>query len=215
MVTHGPSSASASLHEVGERMRRVDPRVAVVGRESAVDVERAIGVFGRADARGRGAEDDRDARRAVALARGMDGVDEAVGLQAEPGQPVVAAIPGGERLGQRRRFEPGDAADPGRQRRRPEIVRRQARCGPRAARRAEQPCRDRPRWSRCRRRFEAERSVRHGGLRQLGPRLSVDDLRDDDAAEDDDHRRRRDQRRARAEAVQQTARRPAARGPGR
>ena len=112
-------------HEGGERMRRVDQRVAVVGGEGAARVEVAVGVLGRADARRRRAQHDRDARRAVALARGMDGVDEAVALQAQPGEPVVAALPGGEGLRQRRRFEAVDAADPGRQRRRAEVVRRQ------------------------------------------------------------------------------------------
>ena len=56
-------------------------------------------MLGRADARGGGAEDDRDARGAVALARRVDGVDEAVLLQAEPGEPVVAALPGGRAAG--------------------------------------------------------------------------------------------------------------------
>ena len=81
------------VHEVGERMRRVHERVAIARRKATVGVERAIGVFGGADARGRGAEDHRDARRAVALARGQGGVDEAVGDEAEPGEPVVAAVP--------------------------------------------------------------------------------------------------------------------------
>ncbi len=78
----------------------------------AVGVELGVGQLGLADARGRGAEDQRDARRAMAPARRGHRLEEAVGLQAEPGQPVVAAVPAREGLGQADLFEAVDAADP-------------------------------------------------------------------------------------------------------
>ena len=154
------------VDEIGQRVRRVDQRIAVVGGKFAGSVERAVGVLGRADARGRGAEDERDPRRAVALARREHGVDEAVAGQAEPGQPVVAALPGSERLRQRRGFEAGDAADPGRQRARPEVVRRQ-----RAAARAqggEQGVFTGTGGRRCRvgRDLEGGDGLQHGSLRE-------------------------------------------------
>jgi hypothetical protein len=63
---------------------------------------------------------------AVLLARRGHRFDEAVGLQAHPGQPVVAAVPGGQRLGQAHVFDPVDAADPCGQGRIAEVVGTQA-----------------------------------------------------------------------------------------
>ena len=117
-----PFEAERLLDEAGQRMRRVHERVAVARRKAAFAVERAVRVFGGADARGRGAEHERDPGRAVALARRMGGVDEVVGGEAEPGEPVVAAIPVGQRLGQALRLDAGDAADPGGKRARTEVV---------------------------------------------------------------------------------------------
>ena len=63
---------------------------------------------------------------AVTLARGSHRLHEAVGLQADPCQPVVAAIPACELFGQAEFFEAVDTPDPGGQWRRTEIVGAQA-----------------------------------------------------------------------------------------
>jgi hypothetical protein len=107
-------------------MGRVHFGAALVLREHAARIQLRVGQLGLADAGGRGAQDQRDARGAVLLARRGHRLDEAVGLQAQPGQPVVAAVPRGQRLGQADVFQAVDAADPGGQRRIAEIVGAQA-----------------------------------------------------------------------------------------
>ena len=72
-------------------------------------------------------------------------------------QADCCGIPIRRAAGQRLRFEPGDAADPGRERRRAEVVRRSARCADRAGATAALLGRRRRRWSRCRRRCAAGR----------------------------------------------------------
>ena len=91
-----PAQPGGVLHEIAERMRRVHDRALQVGREGGPGVgrfEARIGFFGRADARGRRADDDGDAVGAVALARGAHRVEHPVLLQRQPGEPVVAAFP--------------------------------------------------------------------------------------------------------------------------
>ena len=60
-VTLRPVEAERLLHEIAERMRRVNDRAAQVRGIAPVGVEPPVGLFGGADARGRGAEHDRDA----------------------------------------------------------------------------------------------------------------------------------------------------------
>ncbi len=115
--------------EGGQRMRCVDRRAQHVVRKAAIGIEPAIGLLGGADAGGGGAQQQRDAVGAVARARGVHAVEEAVLVQAQPGQPVVAAIPAGQRGRQRDGLHAIDAADPARQRRAAEIVRAQAAAG--------------------------------------------------------------------------------------
>ena len=133
-------------------------------------------------------------------------------------------------LGQRRGLDAGDAADPGRQRRRPEVVRREgaAAVAQRGVKRGLADAGGGGHGVGA----DAQRGDRGGhgaGLESAGdyrgaarpakpagpalegqpfsapPRFAVDHPGDDDAAEDDDHRGDGDQRRPRAQAVQQRA----------
>ena len=122
-VTLGPSRSSASWTKRVERMRRVHLRVAVARRKAAFAVERAVRVFGGADARGRGAEHERDPGRAVALARGMGGVDEVVGDAGRARRAGCCGTPSAASgWGSGLRLDAGDAADPGGERARTEVV---------------------------------------------------------------------------------------------
>jgi len=91
-----------------------------------VGVEFAIRLFGHADARCRGADQQRDALRTVARDRRARGAQEAVGAEAEPGEAVVAAVVPGQLVGQGDLFDAVDAPDCTGQGRRGEIVRAQA-----------------------------------------------------------------------------------------
>src|SRR3546814_15269124 len=62
----------------------------------------------------------------MTCACGAHAFEETVLLQAEPGQPVVAAVPGGERGGQGGVFHAIDTTDPARQWRTADVVRTQA-----------------------------------------------------------------------------------------
>ena len=66
---------------------------------------------------------------AVARARGAHALEEGVLVQAQPGQPVVAAVPAAERGGQGDIFHAVDAADPAGQRRTADVVRAQPAAG--------------------------------------------------------------------------------------
>ena len=109
-----------------ERMWHVHARAPEVRREPAVGAEARVGLLGGADARGGGADDERDARGAVARARRRDRVQEAVGPRPEPGEPVVAAVPARVLRRQPHRLDAVDPSDPGGERLRREIVRPEA-----------------------------------------------------------------------------------------
>jgi hypothetical protein len=98
------------FEEKAERVRRVQFRLGERGREAA-RFELAIRLFGRADARGRGAGQQRDARGAMARDRRACGIEEAVRAEAEPGEAVVAAVVRRECPRQRQVLEAVDATD--------------------------------------------------------------------------------------------------------
>ena len=91
-------------------------------RHVSARIEFAIHPFRFADARCRGAEDQGHARRTVTFYRFACAFVEAVLVQAEPGQAMVARIPMFQRDRQHRFFDAGNTADPARQWRRPEII---------------------------------------------------------------------------------------------
>ena len=111
--------------EGGQRVRRVDRRAQHVVGEAAVGIEPAIGFLGGADAGSGRAQQQRHAAGAVARACGAHAFEEAVLVQAQPGQPVVAAIPRAKGGGQGDVFHAVDAADPAGQRRAADVVRTQ------------------------------------------------------------------------------------------
>ena len=227
-VTRRPFEPERLLHEAGERVRRVDERAAVVGRE-ARRRRRAGGrrLRSRRCSRSRCRARPRCAPRRGARAR-ADRVDEAVAVQAEPGEAGCCGSP-------RRRAARGSGAVSRPATRPiqvasgvwPEVVRRRRRCAGSRRAAAQGGLADAARrWSRCRRRSAAGRwgRARERGRQESGPRLSraVSDgatgplshrrrrrsitLATIDAAEDDDHRARRRARAGRApEAVQQGA----------
>jgi hypothetical protein len=115
--------------ESRQRMRFVDRRPQHVIRKAAIGIEPAIGLLGGADAGGGRAQQQRDAAGAIAFARGPDPVEETILIQAQPGQPIVAAFP--DRMGGRQGsvFHAVNAANPARQWRDAEIVWAQATAG--------------------------------------------------------------------------------------
>ena len=113
------------LDEVAERMRRVNDRAAQVGGITTIGLKASVRLFARADARCRGAHDDRHPIDSVALTCGVRGVDEAVGVQSSPRQPVVAAVPVGEGGRQRLLLESCDATNERGNRRCAEVVARE------------------------------------------------------------------------------------------
>src|SRR5690606_23776949 len=171
---HGDAGAAQpgrGLHEAAQRMRCVHLRPLQVGREGAASSAR-VRFLGGADARGRGAEHDRDPCGAVAPACRVDRLEQAVLLQRQPRQAVVAALPLRQCRRQRRVLDALHAADPGRQRGVAEIVaaqppaprpqRRQLRSAPGTERGGGSVGADRQRRHRMRR-----RRWRHAGLRGL------------------------------------------------
>jgi hypothetical protein len=119
-----PARADEAVEEQAERVQRVQFGLGERGGKAAV-VERAVGRFGRADARRRGRREQRDALGAVARDSGAGGVEETVGVQAEPSQAMVAAVEVAQVRGQVDRFDAVDAAYRARQRRVGEVVRAQ------------------------------------------------------------------------------------------
>ena len=105
----------------------MDGRPPEIRRELTVGTEARVGLLGGADARGRGADDERAARGAMTRARRRDRIEEPVRLRAEPGEPVVAAVPARVQSRQPRRLDAVDPSDPGSERLRREVV------GPEAA----------------------------------------------------------------------------------
>ena len=114
------------LQDIAERMWRMHDRTREIVGKAAVAIESHIGLFGRADARGRRADHERDARSTMARAQLFDPLIHPILLQREPRQPVVAAFPAREFRRQRVGLEAVDASDPGRQRAGAEIVGAQA-----------------------------------------------------------------------------------------
>ncbi len=113
--------AEHGLQKESGRMRRVHYRPAQVCGQ-AIAVERAIALFGRADARGRSADHERDAIGAVPRDACACAIEESVCDEPMPGQAVVAAVVVGIFIGQRLLLEPVDAADRAGQRHAREIV---------------------------------------------------------------------------------------------
>src|SRR6185312_8648743 len=115
------------LKEIGERVRLMENRPAQLRGKLSVGLQPAVSVLGGADAGSGCADDDRDAIRAVTLACRSRTLAEIVLQQSEPGESIVAALPGRESGGKRGSvpLEPLDAADPRLERRGCEVVRPQ------------------------------------------------------------------------------------------
>jgi hypothetical protein len=97
-----------------------------IGGIAAVRLQPGVSLFARTNARRGRTDHHGDAIGAVAFASFSGGIDEAVRDQPAPGETVVTTIPFRELRGERGLFEPRDAADPGGDRRRSEIVGGQA-----------------------------------------------------------------------------------------
>ena len=94
--------AQHALQEFAGGVRRVHRLVAQVLGKFAGRRQARVGLFGGADAGGGRAEHQRDASGAVTRARRVDRFQEAIPLQAQPRETVVAAFVGGEFRRQRR-----------------------------------------------------------------------------------------------------------------
>src|SRR5581483_9477832 len=118
----GTRDVERARYERAERMRLVHAAGALLSVHAAIGVELAVGALRLADARRRGAEDERYARLAVAFRRGRDAFAETVLGEPEPSQAMIARIPDFEPRWPAHIVDFGDATDPARQRFGSEIV---------------------------------------------------------------------------------------------
>ena len=222
-VTHGPSRSSASLHEAGERMRRVHAAGCGCRRES----RRRRRARGRRPRSRRCSRSRCRARARRAPRRGARAPRATASMKPSPagrarragccGTPRRRA-PSGSGAASRPATRPIQVASG----RRPEVVRRQGAAA--GAQGGEQGGLADAGGGGRRVGGDAQRGDGGGtadGRAGSGPAIiagalaaadaaaqpgaAVDDVGDDDPAEDDDHRRDREQRRPRPEAVQQRA----------
>lgn len=90
-----------------------------------VRCEASIGLFTRADARGRRANDNGNAICAITLARRRNRICKAIAVQSTPRKSIIAAVPSSKLRRQWLLFQSRNTTDPRDERRRPKIIRRQ------------------------------------------------------------------------------------------